>query len=145
MISPLRPKAVAADLSVVLTDDDGMLRRLIGLLLGEAPGYQVVGEASDAEQCVTVVRALQPDVVLLDLELPGTSGLDVLPQLRVASPGSLVIVLSGHGRDLMAARTAERGADGYLEKWSLGTDLVPTLTRAVAAGRARRLAPAVLG
>lgn len=133
--------AFAAELSVVLTDDDGMLRQLIRLLLEVAPGYLVVGEASDAEQCVTVVGALQPDVVLLDLGLPGVNGLDAIPLIRAASPASLVIVLSGHGKDRMAAQAAERGADGYLEKGNLVTDLIPTLTTAVAAGRAGRQHP----
>ena len=123
-------------LSVVITDDDGMLRRLIKLVLNGSDAYLVVGEASDAEQCVAIVRTLQPDVVLLDLGLPGVNGLDAIPMLKQVAPDSLVIVLSAHAREQMAVAAMERGADGYLEKADLVRQLVPTLTAAVAAGRA---------
>ena len=123
------------DLSVVVTDDDGVLRQLIKLVLDRSTCYTVVGEASDAEGCISVVRTLQPDVVLLDLGLPGMNGLAAIPELKLVAPHSLIIVLSAYDRDRMAGTAHDRGADGYLEKGNLVTDLVPTLTAAVAAGR----------
>ena len=122
-------------LTVVVTDDDGVLRQLIKLVLERSSAYTVVGEASAAEECISVVGALQPDIVLLDLGLPGMDGLDAIPQLKVVAPSSLVVVLSAHARDRMGPQAEDRGADGYLEKGNLVTELVPTLTAAVAASR----------
>lgn len=124
-------------LSVVVTDDDGVLRQLIALVLDRSAGYRVVGQAADAEECLRAVSALQPDVVLLDIGLPGLNGLDAIGQIKGAAPGALVIVLSAHDRERMADTARARGADGYLEKGDLVTDLVPTLTAAVTAGRDR--------
>ena len=123
-------------MSVVITEDDELLRRLIKLVLDVSGEYEVVGEACDAEQSVAIVRTLQPAIVLLDLGLPGVNGLDAISLLKQAAPQSLVIVLSAHTRDKMARAATERGADGYLEKANLASQLVPTLTAAVKAGRA---------
>lgn len=122
-------------LTVVVTDDDGVLRQLIKLVLERSPGYTVVGEASDAEECISVVRTLQPDLVLLDLGLPGMNGLAAIPELKLVAPGSRVVVLSAYDRDRMAGTAYDRGADGYLEKANVVSDLVPTLTAALAQGR----------
>lgn len=123
-------------ISVVITEDDEMLRRLIKLVLDVSGEYDVVGEACDAEQSVSIVRTLQPAIVLLDLGLPGMSGLDAISLLKQVAPRTLVIVLSAHTRETMARAATDRGADGYLEKANLVSDLVPTLTAALRLGQA---------
>jgi DNA-binding NarL/FixJ family response regulator len=119
--------------TVVITDDDGTLRRLVHLVLEKSPSFTVVAEASDADSCVSATTTLQPDVVLLDLGLPGMNGLDAIPVLKQVAPSTSVIVLSSQTRERLGEEAFARGADGYLEKGNLVTDLVATLTQALEA------------
>ncbi len=121
--------------TVVVTDDDESLRQLLGIVLARAGDFEVVAECSDADSCLEAVLAHQPDVLLLDLGLPGRTGLEALPELRRSSPGSVLFVLSAHPAERMAARALDQGADAYLDKDELVSGLVPALRDAL---RARR-------
>ena len=88
---------------VVLADDHTLVRSGIRRILEAHPGFEVVGEAGDGAEAVSLVRDTAPDVVVLDLNMPGTGGLDVLPALRAAQPSVKVVVVTMHaGREYVA-------------------------------------------
>lgn len=110
---------------VVLVDDSPPVRTLLRRLLGRSPDFQVVAEAGDGVEAVELIRAVQPDVVLIDESMPRLSGLDAIPLLREAAPGAKVVVLSGRSDHVRQAM--EAGADGFLEKGPLSTRLAAEL------------------
>ena len=99
-----------------LCDDVPSLRSLVRLVLEEDPALSVVGEAGDARTAIREIGALQPDVVLLDLSMPGMDGLEALPLIREAAPEVCVIVFSGFTVERMAAVARAAGADHYVTK-----------------------------
>jgi len=102
-------------LRVLVADDHPLTRSaLVGLL--EQHGLSVVGEAGDGEQAVERARALRPDIVLLDLTMPGTGGLEALPRIRAAAPESEVVVLTASGTEENLLAAIRGGAAGYLLK-----------------------------
>lgn len=107
-------------IKVVLCDDVPALRTLMRAVIDEEPGLAVVGEAGDGEEVVAVVERLQPDIVLLDLAMPGVDGLQATPRIVAAAPGCRVIGLSGFSSDQVADQMLAAGAVAYLEK---GVDL----------------------
>lgn len=80
---------------VLVVDDDARLRWVVARLLGEVPDVRVVGEAADGADAVRAARLTDPDVVVLDHAMPGTSGLDVLPELYAVAPRAKVVFFSG--------------------------------------------------
>lgn len=102
--------------NVYLCDDVPELRQLLRIILEQDPGLRVVGESGDAQVGIEEIAELQPDVVLLDLSMPGMDGLEALPLIRRASPGTAVIVFSGFTEARMASLVLESGADRYIEK-----------------------------
>jgi DNA-binding NarL/FixJ family response regulator len=119
---------------VVLADDHTLVRSGIRRILEAQPGFAVVGEAADGAEALALVRATRPDVVVLDLNMPGTGGLDVLPALKSAHPSLKVIVVTMHAGREYVARAMKGGADAYLLKDSAVQDLVAAV-EAVLAGR----------
>lgn len=128
--------APSAVIRVVLVDDHALMRQGIAMILGASPDIEVVGEAGTGEEAVTVVRALSPDVVCMDVEMSGISGIDAT-RLLVEDPAitSRVLVLTTFEREdyLIAALSA--GASGFLLKNSRPEVLADGI-RAVAGGEA---------
>jgi DNA-binding NarL/FixJ family response regulator len=101
---------------VLLVDDSEDLRFLLRVKMESWEQFRVVGEAHDGESAVEMAAQHQPDLVMLDLAMPGMDGLQALPLIREAVEGVRVVVLSGFDQGVMAAKATEAGADGYLEK-----------------------------
>lgn len=101
---------------LVVVDDHALFRSGLISLLADMPGFQVVGEASNGQEALQVVRRMQPDVVLLDVNMPGMDGVTVVRALKQmpAAPRVLMLTISQHQRDLIGA--LRNGADGYLLK-----------------------------
>jgi DNA-binding NarL/FixJ family response regulator len=99
---------------VLIADDQPHVRSALLLLLRQEPDVTVVGEAGDAEQALELVAGQQPDLVLLDWELPGRGGTATLARLQAARPGLLVIALSGRPESRRAALAA--GVDVFVSK-----------------------------
>jgi DNA-binding NarL/FixJ family response regulator len=103
-------------IGVFLCDDVPELRTLLRYGLEEDQRLKVVGEAGTAREAIAAIATLQPDVVLLDLSMPGMDGLEALPLVRSAAPAAAVIVFSGFAADRMREPALALGAARYLEK-----------------------------
>jgi len=112
---------------VVIADDTADMRLLLRALLDHCDGLSVVAEAENGVEAVELAQRHQPEVVLLDLEMPVMNGLEALPLLRRAAPACIVIVVSSFRADLMADRAMAAGATSYVEKFAAPTDLVPAI------------------
>lgn len=104
------------DIRVVLADDHVVLRTSLSMFLDGNEGISVIGEASDGEEAYQLVKELSPDVLLLDLNMPGTSGLTVLPRLRAEFPKLRILVLTGRDENIYIMRALRAGANGYVLK-----------------------------
>lgn len=127
---------------ILLVDDHPIVRQGIKHVLSGAFYPALVGEAANAEEGMTEVRSTEWDVMVLDLNLPGASGLDLLKDLRRERPALPVLILSMHPPDQFARRAMHAGASGYLTKDSSPTELVAAVSDVIA-GR-RYLNPAVI-
>lgn len=101
---------------VVVVDDVPELRLLVRLTIEEDPGIEVVGEAANGREGVEVVRATDPDLVLLDLSMPDMDGLEAIPLVRQNAPNARVVVLSGHEAGRVSLQALDQGASRYINK-----------------------------
>lgn len=120
---------------ILLVDDHPVVRQGIKQVLAGAFHPALVGEAANAEEGLTEVRSTDWDVMVLDLTLPGLSGLDLLKDLRRERPTLPVLVLSMHPADQFARRAMNAGASGYLTKDSAPTELVKAVGEVIAGRR----------
>jgi DNA-binding NarL/FixJ family response regulator len=134
-------RARMTPITVLAVDDHPLLREGITAVLGNQPDLLVVGEASNGVEAVERCRALTPDIVLMDLEMPDMSGIEAIAAIRAAVPSTHIIVLTAHGSDAQILGALNAGAVGYLLKDGLRKELVDTIRR-VHAGR-RGVSPAV--
>ena len=126
----------AAQIRVFLCDDVAELRTLLRFALEQSAGVRIVGEAGDAVAGIRRIAELQPDVVVLDLSMPGMDGLEALPEIRRIAPDAGIVVFSGFAADRMSATALALGADRYLEKGE-PLDVVRATVREAAAARRR--------
>jgi DNA-binding NarL/FixJ family response regulator len=118
---------------VLVADDHAVVREGIRRILDGEPGFLVVAEAGTAADAVTLAGVHQPDVVVLDITMPGGSGLDAAARIGAAAPGAAVLVLSMHDNPEYVRESERAGAQGYLLKDSAATELRQAL-RAVHRG-----------
>jgi DNA-binding NarL/FixJ family response regulator len=119
------------------------VRQGLRLLLESDPDIAVVGEAADGAEALTLVKRRKPDVLILDLMMPGLDGLEVTRRVSRLKLGTRVILLTMYGDEAYLRDAIKGGAMGYLVKESCGTDLLQAI-RDVAAGR-RYLSPSLAG
>lgn len=120
---------------VVLADDHPVVRGGLRALLESIDGYEVVGEAVDGEGAVRETQLQRPDVVLMDVRMPGIDGLEATRRIRAAAPDTAVLVLTMHDDDDTVFAAMQAGARGYLLKGAEQGDIDRAL-RAVVAGEA---------
>ena len=104
----------------MICDDEPSLRELLRIALGLEHDLEVVAEAADGREALDLVERHRPDVILLDLAMPGMDGLEALPKLRKAAPETKVVIFSGFQESVLGRQARELGAVAYVEK---GTDL----------------------
>ena len=117
---------------VVLADDHALVRRGFRRLLEDDPGITVVGEASDGDEAIRLAHSLQPDVVVMDCAMPGTTGLQATQRIAAELPRIAVLMLSMHDEETLVRRAMEAGARGYILKEAIDLDLPGTVRRAAA-------------
>ena len=122
-----------AKTTILLVDDHAMFRAGIKALLEAEPGLEVIGEASTGDGAVDQVRALKPDVVAMDLSMPGSNGLEATRRIAALGLDTKVLVLTVHAEEEYLVPVVEAGASGYLTKTSADRDLVEAI-RIVARG-----------
>jgi len=113
--------------NLLLVDDHSLIRAGVRALVLDIPGYAVIGEASDGAQLLDAVERLNPDIILLDLSMRTTGGLDALRQLKAVRPQSKVLILSMHTDPQLIMQALEIGAHGYLLKDTTATELAQAL------------------
>lgn len=121
-------------ISIVLADDHKIVRRGIKALLEAEPDFRITGEASNGLEAVKQIEDLRPDVLVVDISMPGLNGIDVIKQVRKRSPKTSIIVLSMHSAEVYVVQALEAGAMGYVLKES-GPEQLVSAIREVLAGR----------
>lgn len=119
--------------SILLVDDHAVLRAGLRLLLDGQPDLRVIGEAEDVRTAVAQATTLQPDLILLDLSLTGSSGLAAIPALRAVAPHSRILVLTMHDDEGYVRQALAAGANGYVLKRAADAELIAAI-RAVLRG-----------
>ena len=120
---------------VLLAEDQTMVRGALASLLDLEPDIEVVAQVSRGDEVVAAAAATTPDVALLDIEMPGSSGLDAADELRRQVPGCRILMLTTFGRPGYLRRAMEGGAAGFLLKDAPATELAAAIRRAVAGER----------
>jgi DNA-binding NarL/FixJ family response regulator len=136
---------------VLVVDDHAVVREGLRHVLTAAEGFSVVGEAASATEALELAETVRPDVVLLDLTMPGMSGLEAAAELRRRASGARILVLSMHEQDEYVLAAVRGGADGYILKDASPAELRAAIRTVGAGGEyfspavARRLTAAVRG
>jgi len=126
---------------LLVVDDHPLLRSGVAALVANHPDIVLVAEGSDGREGVEQFRAHNPDITLMDLQMPSMSGIDALMAIRELQPAARVIILTTYSGDIQVLRAMKAGAQGYLVKNLLHKDLLATI-RAVHAGQ-KMMSPAV--
>ena len=115
---------------ILITDDHLIVREGLRLILETADGLEVVGEAADGAECLRLLPDLAPDVVLMDLQMPGIDGLTAIGHLRREHPEIAIVILTTFNEDELMLRGLQAGARGYLLKDTDRRTLLDTITAA---------------
>ncbi len=119
-----------ATTTIVLADDHTVVRNALRMLLDAEPGFEVVAEAGDVDSAVRYVRGHKPAVLILDLNMPGRSSLDAVPDIREASPETEIVVLTMQNEPAFARRALQAGVRGYVLKDAADAELVQAVRSA---------------
>ena len=118
---------------VLIVDDHPVVRQGLALLINQEPDLEVCGHAEDAHEALQNIRELMPDLVIVDISLKDTSGIDLIKDVRIQQPELPILTLSMHDESLYAERALRAGARGYIMKQE-ATEQVVTAVRRVLAG-----------
>jgi len=119
---------------IVLCDDHAIVREGLKQILGAQPDFSIVGEASDGHEALQRVRELEFDVLLLDMSMPGKSGVELIKQVKGERPKLRILVLTMHEEHQYAVRAIRAGASGYLTKESASRQLVEAIRKVASGG-----------
>jgi DNA-binding NarL/FixJ family response regulator len=119
---------------IVVCDDHAIVREGLKGILGAQPDFQVVAEASDGHEVLQRVRGLEFDVLLLDMSMPGKSGVELIKQVKSEKPKLRILVLTMHEEHQYAVRAIRAGASGYLTKEGASAQLVTALRKVASGG-----------
>jgi len=114
-------------IKVLIADDHAMFREALRMRLTQESGIQVVGEAMQGDEALSMAEALEPDILLLDIRMPKVDGLTVLPKIREKSPRTKVLILSAFFDDDLIIEAMQNGAKGYLLKDATYKDLIKAI------------------
>jgi DNA-binding NarL/FixJ family response regulator len=120
---------------VLIVDDHPLLRQGVAAVLQDEPDMEIVAEAENGSDAVVAFEKHRPDVTLMDLQMPGMSGIDAIAEIRARAPHARVVVLTTYKGDVSALRALRAGAVGYLLKDQVLTELVRTIRTVHEGGR----------
>jgi DNA-binding NarL/FixJ family response regulator len=118
---------MAAPHRIVIIEDDSDVRSLLEVMIDLDDRFELVGTAADGHAGVAIVRDLDPDAVILDLEMPGLTGLDTLGMIGSISPRARIVVFSAFPDPITLMDVLRLGADAYLDKATAWKELLPTV------------------
>jgi DNA-binding NarL/FixJ family response regulator len=119
---------------LLLADDHALVREGLKRILAAAADIEVAGEAANGDEALALVKQLDFDLALVDLSMPGLSGLDLVKRLRLEKPKLRILVLSMHGESQYAARALKAGASGYLTKDAAAAQLLGAIRKVAGGG-----------
>jgi DNA-binding NarL/FixJ family response regulator len=114
---------------IYLVDDHPLMRKGIAMTLDLEMDFEVCGQAESAEEAISDIPAKKPDIVVVDISLPGMNGIELIKHLKVQNPDLLMLVVSRHDEDMYAERAIKAGARGYLMKMEAGDVIVNAIRR----------------
>lgn len=120
---------------ILIADDHAIVRRGLMQILSEIPEVKAIDEASNSQEVLSKIGRTSYDLVILDISMPGRSGLDLLKQLKVERPNIRVLMLSMHPEEQYAVRALKAGASGYLSKESAPEELVNAARKILRGGK----------
>ena len=123
---------------LLLVDDRPAVRRGLRIWLALEPNMEVVGEASDGAEAISLARALHPDVVLMDVEMPGMDGISATAALRSLAPQSAVVILTLYDDAVTRIRVREAGAAAFVAKYQMEETLLAEIRRVAMAHEKQR-------
>jgi len=125
---------MADKITVLLVDDHALVRRGFRRLLDDDEALEVVGEASNGAEAIELAEKLQPQVIVMDCQLPGINGLEATRKILAMRPDTAILMLSMHSEDTLVRQSLDAGARGYVLKNALDLDLARAI-KEVAAGK----------
>jgi DNA-binding NarL/FixJ family response regulator len=128
MIPSERSNAERSRRRVLIVDDSAQVRRELRILLPLAGDIEIVGEAPDGQEAIRLAQALQPEVVLMDLEMPILDGYEATRQIKAGSPSCRVVALTVYGDPASRNRAAQAGVDAFLVKGISAESLVQAIS-----------------
>ena len=120
---------------IIIADDHEIVRAGLKQIIADDPDLSVEGEAGDGQELLEKLRKKKFDLVLLDMKMPGRSGLEILKQLKIEHPSLPVLVLSMHSEEQYAVRTIKAGASGYITKETAPDKLLEAIRRVCGGGK----------
>jgi two-component system response regulator NreC len=120
--------------TVLLADDHAVLRSGLRMLLSGQDGLEIVGEAGDGLETLTMAEALQPDLILLDLSMPSLNGLDALPTIKKKCPEAKILILTMHDDPQYLRQALKLGAAGYVLKKAADKELIVAINSILQGG-----------
>lgn len=122
-------------ITVFIADDHTLIREGFKKILNEESDIKVIGETDNAFDIIDKLKASDCDILILDLNMPGKNGLDILKEIKIILPRQKVLILSMHPEERFAIRTLRAGASGYVTKESAAEDLVTAIRKVASGGR----------
>jgi two-component system invasion response regulator UvrY len=121
-------------MTILIVDDHKLIRETWSFILNEEPGFKVIAGCGSAEEAIEIAKKNQPDIVILDVNLPGMSGLNAISEIQKSSPSSKILGVSMHTQPTYAREMIKRGAKGYLTKTSPKDEMLLAL-KSIDAGK----------
>jgi len=112
---------------ILLADDNQFVRRGIAAILAQQEGWVLCGEASNSQEAIEKTSELHPDLVLLDVNMPGANGLETTRVLKQRFPATKILIITQHDPKQLLPRSLELGANGCIDKARLAIDLLPAI------------------
>jgi len=122
-------------INIIIADDHTIVRAGLKQIISDFRDMNVIDEASDGQDLLQKIKKNKPDVILLDISMPGRNGLEILKQIKVEKPEIPVLVLSMHSEEQYAIRTIKAGASGYLTKEAASDKLIEAIKKVHSGGK----------